>query len=81
MIFPTFFHLSLNFVFHYNSFLGLVTYVISHVLLVLLLTALVLLEMTWAFFLYLLNTFELEKEMTTHSSTICLENPVDGEAW
>ena len=23
----------------------------------------------------------LEKEMTTHSSTICLENPVDGEAW
>ena len=23
----------------------------------------------------------LEKEMATHSSTICLENPVDGGAW
>ena len=23
----------------------------------------------------------LEKEMATHSSTLCLENPMDGEAW
>ena len=23
----------------------------------------------------------LEKEMATHSSTSCLENPMDGEAW
>ena len=69
----------LFFVFHYNSFLGLVTYVISHVLLVLLLTALALLEMTWAFFLYILNTFELEKEMATHSSVLAWRIPGTGE--
>ena len=50
LIFNFLFLAWLSFVYHYNSFLGLVTYLISHVLLVLLLTALVLLEMMWAFF-------------------------------
>ena len=25
--------------------------------------------------------FQLEKEMATHSSNSCLENPMDGGAW
>ena len=43
-------------------------------------------EMALFFFLIgvLLKTAQvlsLEKEMATHSSTLCLENPMDGGAW
>ena len=34
-----------------------------------------------SYFTFTFHFHALEKEMATHSSVVCLENPRDGEAW